>query len=168
MSKTDDQEHDRCATDNAPRLLNLDEAVEFLRGAYARRTLQNMVWKGQIRCIGRGRRMRFLPSWLLEDLQTYRVIGAGAKQGEIARGNTGLWSLGEATRKADGTSASVHNENATGGPKGHSRNAKKRPRFGAEVSGSRMKSASDSSSSSDRKRKPRRFFDRSEPSIGGG
>lgn len=68
MSKTDDQEYGRCATDNAPRLLNLDEAVEFLRGAYARRTLQNMAWCGKIRHIGRGQRMRFLPEWLLQDL----------------------------------------------------------------------------------------------------
>lgn len=48
-------------------LLDLDEAVCFLRGAYARRTLQNLAWSKRIRCVGRGERMRFLLLWLLED-----------------------------------------------------------------------------------------------------
>jgi len=67
-------------------LLTLQEAVELLRGTYARRTLQNYARSGRIRSIGRGEGLLFDRSMLLADLLGPRSIEGKEQEGDQGQG----------------------------------------------------------------------------------
>ena len=97
---------DSSAVDADQDLLTLDEAVDFLRGAYASRTLQNLAWDGTLRHVGRGKKMRFLRRWLLDDLLALRRIDAKESEYEHQREDDS-WSSEKAHPGAARTGASA-------------------------------------------------------------
>jgi hypothetical protein len=147
---TPDSEH---SADVGLRLLDLDEAVELLRGAYARRTLQNMAWAGKVRHVGRGERMRFVPSWLLEDLAALCSMEASRKPTESTS-----WSFGKAIPSGATTGASAPSapRGARTGPR--ARRAAGKPGRGSGSSGSSAASATGGSRAHGASKTRGRFF----------
>ena len=136
MNTRDTSDH----TADLQPLMDLDEAVRYLRGAYARRTLKNLAWKGKLRCIGRGERMRFVPSWLLEDLLSLRGETSNLSQPEDES-----WSSDAEARRSDAIGASAPGVSADVAARPPARSAKRTPRRASRSRGT--SAASDSASS---------------------
>ena len=147
----------RTSKNDSLQLLDLDEAVAFLRGAYARRTLQNKAWSGQLRYIGRGRRMRFAASWLLEDLLALHTISS-KEQGHESQGKAEQWNSDEAHPSAATIGASVRAANSRAAQKKNASYAARRRNRASRSSGSSMASGSASSPTAGAKQTRPRFF----------
>jgi hypothetical protein len=116
MSTPRDMDVDQITADDSPRLLDLDDAVAFLRGAYARRTLQNLAWSGKVRHIGRGERMRFLMEWLLEDLLALRRMD-GKESGDEPQRKDHRWNSDQAAQSVAKIGASAPDARPPVGPR---------------------------------------------------
>ena len=146
-------------------LLDLDEAVEYLRGAYARRTLQNLAWSGRVRYIGRGERMRFLRSWLLDDLLAHSRF-AGKENDNAAQGKDDSWNSEEEIPSAARIGASVPAASDCAAPKNNARDAGGKPRLASRSPGSSRPGDSASSPRAGASKTRRKFFKGRKPTTG--
>jgi hypothetical protein len=139
----------------ASDLLSLAEAAIYLRDAFSMRTLQNLVWRGELRAIGRGSRMRFKREWLVEDLlrECPEVEDSNGR-------NDSTWvSSARAASERGQTAEPVRDAPVSGaGRKRDARDAADRPRRGARSRGTSPVSASGSSRTSTAPTRPGRFF----------
>lgn len=139
-----------------PHLLTLDEAVEFLRGAYAKRTLQNLAWKGALRYVGRGQRMCFCVDWLLDDLLGARTI-ANKERAYVHRKDDEPWSSGEENPGAATIGGSARGAKPRVDRKNNVRRASRNPRRESRLSGTSTANANANSRTAGA-RKPRAPF----------
>jgi hypothetical protein len=141
------------SADEYIKLLDLDEAVALLRGAYARRTLQNLAWAGKVRHVGRGQRMRFVARWLIDDLAALRRMDTRRTPKD---GKT--WNFDKAIPSGATTGASApHAAHAAQiGPR--ARRAAGTPSRGSGSSGSSAAPATGGSPAPGASKTPKRFF----------
>ena len=148
----------RVASTADPDLLTLEEAVEFLRGSYAARTLQNLAWGGQLRHIGRGRRMLFLREWLLEDLMVrHRITSIKEKDDESQRQDDS-WNSDAANQSAARIGASVPVARSPAVPAANADVAAPPHTRDSGLSGTSAASATANSHTAGASRTPTRFF----------
>ena len=107
MTKHRSPDADRFPVEDSSTLLTLTEAVTFLRGAYAARTLKNLAWSGQLRYIGRGRRMLFLREWLLDDLLVRHRMTHTKEKDDASQGQDEAWNSDAANQSAASIGASA-------------------------------------------------------------
>ena len=146
-----------CDPNPDEELLTLDEAVDFLRGAYARRTLQNLAWEGTLRCVGRGQKMRFLRRWLLDDLLAVRRIADKEIEYEYQREDHS-WSSEKAHPGAATIDESARDVRSPAARNRSAQSAGRRPRRASRLSGTSTVGANGNSRTAGASKMRPRFF----------